>query len=71
MCFSCYGGFYLVLCNIKRIAQLALKDGWLELVTDCQVIKLRSFLSKQAAVPLVGAEGNESRRRQIPFLVRS
>ena len=28
-------------------------------------------MSKQAAVSLVGAEGNKSRRRKIPFLVRS
>ena len=28
-------------------------------------------MSKKAAVPLVGAEGNKSRGRKIPFLVRS
>ena len=59
------------LCNVKRVAKLAFQDGWLELVTDCQIIKLWSFLSKQAAVPLVGAEGDKSRRRKIAFLVRS
>ena len=50
---------------------LTFKDGWLKLVTDCQVVKLRPFMSKKAVVPLVGAEGDKSRRRKIPFLVRS
>ena len=45
-------------------------DGWLELVTHCQVIQLRYFLSKQASVLLVGAEGDKCRRRKIPILVR-
>ena len=50
---------------------LTFKDGWLKFVTDCQVIKLKSFLSKKVAVPLVGAEGDKCRRRKISFLVRS
>ena len=50
---------------------MTLQDGWFELVTDCQILKLRPFLSNQAAVPLVGAEGDKSRRRKIAFLVRS
>ena len=43
----------------------------MKLVTDCCVIKLRSFLAQKAAVPLVGAEGDKCRRREISFLVRS
>ena len=68
---SMFCWFLHQLCNVKRVAKLAFQDGWLELVTDCQVFKLRSFLSKQAAVPLVGAEGDERRWRKIAFLVRS
>ena len=68
---SVFCWFLHQLCNVKCVAKLAFKDGWLELVTDCQIIKLWSFLSKQAAVPLVGAEGDKSRRRKIAFLVRS
>ena len=50
---------------------MTFKDGRLELVTDCQVVKLGAFLSKKIVVPLVGAEGDKSRRRKIPVLVRS
>ena len=53
------------------MAKLTFKDGWLKLVTDCQVVKLGSLLSKKVVVPLVGVEGDKSRRRKIPFLVRS
>ena len=53
------------------MAELALKDGWFELVTHGYVAKLWSFLSKKAAVSLVGAEGYKCRWRKIAFLVRS
>ena len=55
----------------QTVAKLTFEDDWHKLVTNCQVVKLRSFLSKKVAVPLVGAEGDKCRRRKIPFLVRS
>ena len=63
--FACFGGFPLKLFDIERVAKLALKDGRLELVTKSQVLKFMSFLSRQAVVLLVGAEGNQSRWRKV------
>ena len=60
-----------VLRKVKFMAELTFKDGWLELVTDCQVVQLGEFSSKEAALPLVGAEGDKCRGRKIAFLVRS
>ena len=54
----------------KRIAQLTIKDGWLKLVTNSQVIHRGKNPSKEAAFPLVGAEGDKCRRRKIAVLVR-
>ena len=34
-----------------------------------KIMKLRSFLSKQTTVPLVGAEGDKCRWRKISFIV--
>ena len=71
ICFALSGWLYLKLCNVKRVAELALKDGWLKLVAHCYVAKLWSFLPKQISVPLVGAEGDKCRWRQIAFFVWS
>ena len=68
--FACFGLFPLKLCDIERVAKLALKDGRLKLVTKGQVLKLESFLSEQVMVPLVGAEGNQSRWRKVLVDVR-
>ena len=66
ICFALSGWLYLKLCNVKRVAELALKDGWLKLVTGCQV-QFWNLLSKQIA--LVGAEWDKRRWWKMVFLV--
>ena len=68
-CFANVGWFLLELGNIKGVAELALKDGWLKLITHCDVVHLRECFSKK--VPLVEAEGDKCRGRKIAFLVWS
>ena len=62
---------FLVFCNVKRIAKLAFKDDWLELLTDCHVIQLEHLMSKKVVVVLVGAEGDKRRGGKVAVLVRS
>ena len=45
-------------CQVKGVAELTFQDGWLELITDEQVIKLLPFLSEQLEVLLVRAKWN-------------
>ena len=60
---------FIQFCNVDWVAELAFKDGWLKLVTNCQVVKLWPLLSKQVSVSLVGAEWGECRCRKVAFLV--
>ena len=55
---ACFGDFPLKLCDIERVAKLALKDGRLKLVAKC-------CGTWQVVVLLVEAEGNQRGWRKV------
>ena len=58
--FACFGRFSLKLCDIERVAKLALEDGRLKLVAKC-------CGTWQGVVLLIEADGNQRGWRKVSF----
>ena len=70
--FSIFGWILFVYsCNVKGVAKLAFKDGWLELITHFEIVPLGKFSFQETVVLLIGAERDKSRWRKISLAVRS